>query len=127
MKLAFPVLEDRGLDSPINGHFGGTRIFVLVDTDTGEVKSLANPSGGHQHGACTPLAAFAGVALDGVCVAGIGGGAIAKLGAAGVTVYRAVDAKVGPNVAAAKAGKLPPLGADAACGGHGHGGGCGGH
>lgn len=125
MKLAFPVLEDRGLDSPVNGHWGGTDTFVLVDTDAGSVKTLDNPSKGGHGGPCTPLAAFAGEQVDGVCVIGIGGGAIAKLASAGVKVYRAVAPTVGPNVAALKAGTLPLLGADSACAGHG--GGCGGH
>lgn len=127
MKLAFPILEDRGLESLINGHFGGTERFLVVDTSTGALETIVNPGGGHTHGACTPLAAFAARMPDGVCVAGIGAGAISRLSAAGVAVYKAVAGTVAPNVEAAKAGTLPLLSGDAACGGHAHGGGCGGH
>lgn len=125
MKIAFPILEDKGLASPINGHFGGTDKFLLVDTETGAFETLANPSGGHVNGACTPLAAFTGITLNGVCVAGIGTGAIQRFAAAGITVYRAIAATVGPNLDALKAGTLPTFGSESACAGHS--GGCGSH
>jgi len=34
MKLCIPISEDRGLDSPICGHFGSAPAFLLVDTET---------------------------------------------------------------------------------------------
>ena len=31
MKVAFPVQDDRGLDSGVYGHFGSARFFLIVE------------------------------------------------------------------------------------------------
>ena len=47
-------------------------------------------------------------------------GALTKLQAAGITVYRALHPTVGETLAAFTAGSLQPLGHHQACAGHGH-------
>ena len=55
MKIAFPILENKGLDSTVHNHFGSAPIFVFVDIDTDAVETLDNPDQDHQHGACGSL------------------------------------------------------------------------
>ncbi len=126
MKIAFPVVENKGLDSPVHGHFGSAPHFVFVDLDSERVDVFDNPDQAHEHGACNPSAALGDRPVDGVAVGGIGGGALKKLTNDGITVYRAVEGTVGENAAMIKAGNLPVFQPSQVCGHH-HGvqiGGC---
>jgi predicted Fe-Mo cluster-binding NifX family protein len=120
MQICIPVLEDRGLDSRVSGHFGSAPAFMIVDTDSGACRAIGNNNAHHAHGMCQPLAALAGEAIDGIIVGGIGMGALMKLQAAGITVFRATHLTVAETVAAFKGGSLQPVGQDEACAGHHH-------
>ena len=46
MRVAIPVLEDKGLNSPLSPHFGRCPFFVIAEVDGQEVKSsevITNP------------------------------------------------------------------------------------
>jgi predicted Fe-Mo cluster-binding NifX family protein len=124
MKLCFPVEADLGLDSVVFGHFGSAPLFILVDSDTQAVATIGNQDLGHAHGMCSPLKALNGKAVDAIVVGGIGAGAISKLNALGIKVYRAGQGTVKNNLGQFRQGALPELSAEHACGGHGHAGGC---
>ena len=79
MKIAFPVVKNKGLDSKVHGHFGSAPFFVFVDLDTDTTEVFDNPDKDHEHGACNPMAALGGRRVDGGVVGGIGGGALKKL------------------------------------------------
>ena len=126
MKIAFPVVENKGLDSSVHGHFGSAPFFVFVDLDTDVVETFENPDQDHQHGACNPMDALGGRKVDGVVVGGIGGGALKKLNNDGITVYRAAEGSVGENARMIKSGNLSVFDPGQVCGHH-HGvqiGGC---
>ncbi|MDL2268385.1 diguanylate cyclase [Desulfosarcina sp. OttesenSCG-928-A07] len=132
MKIAFPVTENNGLNSEVYGHFGSAPLFIFMETDTGEISAVDNPDQHHEHGACNPMAALGGTKVDGVVVGGIGGGALKKLNADGITVYRAVEGTVDKNARLFKEGKLPVFDTHHTCGHHhgvqiGEGGGCAHH
>jgi predicted Fe-Mo cluster-binding NifX family protein len=118
MHICIPVLDDRGLDSQVCAHFGSAPGFMIIDTDTRACRVIGNRNQHHAHGMCQPLAALAGESVDGIVVGGIGMGALTKLQAAGITVYRALHPTVGEALAAFTAGSLQPLGHHEACGGH---------
>ena len=118
MRICIPVNEDLGLQSEVCAHFGSAPAFLIVDTDNNECRAIVNHNQHHSHGMCTPLAALQGEILDGIVVGGIGMGALMKLQAAGITVYRAMHPTVAETVAAFKAGTLQPVGEDGACAGH---------
>jgi len=120
MKVAFPVEEDRGLESAVHGHFGSARYFVVVDSRSRTAQVLANQDAGHQHGSCQPLAAL-GTPVDAVVAGGIGGGALAKLRAAGVRVYRGLEGTVLENLEMIDTGRLPEFLPEHTCAGHGPG------
>ncbi len=119
MKIAIPVAEYRGLESPVYGHFGSAPAFALVDSDTMSVEAIGNRDHAHVHGACSPMKALAGVRPAAVIVGGIGTGALVGLRAAGIKVYRAVGGTVADAVRQFKAAALPEIEEDGACAGHG--------
>lgn len=121
MQICIPVLDDRGLESQVSAHFGSAPAFMMVDTESGACHRLDNRNQHHAHGMCQPLAALAGETVDGIVVGGIGMGALMKLQAAGITVYRALHPTVGETLAAFTAGSLQPLARNEVCGGHHHG------
>jgi predicted Fe-Mo cluster-binding NifX family protein len=118
MQICIPVIEDHGLESRVSGHFGSAPAFMIVDTESLACRAIGNNNQHHAHGMCQPLAALAGEAVDGIVVGGIGMGALMKLQAAGITVYRAVHATVGETAAAFQEGSLHPVGEDGACASH---------
>jgi predicted Fe-Mo cluster-binding NifX family protein len=118
MQLCVPVLDDRGLESHVCAHFGSAPAFMVVDTDANACRLIVNNNAHHAHGMCQPLAALAGESVDGIIVGGIGMGALMKLQAAGISVYRSVHATVAEAVAAFRAGSLRPVGQDDACAAH---------
>jgi predicted Fe-Mo cluster-binding NifX family protein len=120
MRICIPVLEDRGLDSPVSAHFGSAPAFMIVDTASSACRVIDNARQHHAHGMCQPLSALAGETVDGLIVGGIGRGALMKLRAAGITVFRADQPTVGEAVAALSAGNLQPVHHRDACHGHHH-------
>jgi len=123
MKICFPVESNEGLDSPVYGHFGSAPLFVVVDTETQEVRETGNRDLHHEHGSCSPLKALAGQAVDAIVVGGIGAGALAGLNRAGLTVYQAKGGTIADNLAMLMHVELPVLTPADVCGGHS--GGCG--
>jgi predicted Fe-Mo cluster-binding NifX family protein len=124
MKVAIPVAQDRGLESPVYGHFGSAPAFVLVDAETMNVGVLGNRDQKHVHGQCQPMKALAGMNPDAVIVGGIGVGALRGLRAAGIKVYRCDGGTVMEAVRLFRSGGLSEIQEDDACGGHAGGHSC---
>jgi len=123
VRICIPVDEDLGLASPVCMHFGSAPYFMIVNTDDGSCRAIANRNDHHAHGMCQPLEAVRGETIDGMVVGGIGMGALNKLTAAGICVYQAQHPTVDLAIEAIKAGRLPVMSPGAACGGHhGHAG-----
>jgi predicted Fe-Mo cluster-binding NifX family protein len=134
MNLCIPVNSDEGLASEVCPHFGSAPCFLIVDTQTGTCRAIANTV--HQQGrggGCAPLRLLDGEDVDALVVGGIGMGALGKLRAANIQVLLSRLKTVQETLAAFKAGSLQAVGDDAVCAGHephglGHGpGGCGGN
>lgn len=121
VKICVPVTADRGLDSPVSGHFGSAPIYMLVDVETLHAKALSNARAVHEHGACRPLEALAGHDIDAVVVGGIGAGALMKLQGAGIRVFRATAPTVAGCLEAFVKNEAEEIGPGGACGRHGHG------
>ena len=121
MNICIPVTADNGAASPVSPHFGSAPLFMIVDTASGACRAVPNRNAHHGHGMCMPLASLAGESIDGMVVGGIGLGALAKLAAAGVRVFRSEHATVEETLAAFRSGALEAMSPDMACAHHGHG------
>lgn len=124
MKIAFPIHEDTGLESQVYGHFGSAPNFIILDSASGEYKTIGNDDAHHAHGQCQPVKALAGNPVEAVVVGGIGGGALMRLQAQGIRVFRAVEGSVKQNLEFIRSGKLPEFSAAMTCAGHKDQGGC---
>lgn len=123
MKICFPTTSLQGMESRIYEHFGSAPGFVIVDTETQSVEEINNNDLQHAHGMCQPLKALGGRQVDAVAVGGIGMGALMKLQAQGVRVYRVTEGTVADNVGFILKQKLPEFDTRLTCAGH-TGGGC---
>jgi predicted Fe-Mo cluster-binding NifX family protein len=125
MKIAFPTQDDRGLESPVYGHFGTAPFFTVVDDQTGAIEAVSNMDLNHTHGQCQPMKALGRGKADAVVVGGIGAGALNGLLSAGIKTYRAVEGTVADNLKLFRQGTLPQFTLNQTCAGHGAGGPCG--
>ena len=119
MKVCIPAATDAGLSSTPHGHFGSAPYFVVYDMGSDTTEVLSNSNQHHTHGACQPLSALGGRDVDAVVVGGIGAGAIVKLNASGIRVYRAGDGSIEDNVKALREGVLIELTPETGCQQHG--------
>lgn len=106
MKICFPVHSDEGINSIPFGHFGTAPMFIIIDSNTKDIKVVENGDLGHQHGMCQPLKALSGEIVDVVIVGGIGQGAISKLNDRGIKVLKAVPGSIKDNLDSFNGGKL---------------------
>jgi predicted Fe-Mo cluster-binding NifX family protein len=121
VNICIPVLEDKGLDSPVSLHFGSAPVFLIVDAEGGTCRAVPNRNLHHSHGMCQPLLSLAGENVGAIVVGGIGMGAIGRLRASNIEVYISDLPTVNATLAAFKSGSLQPVTPQTACGHHGHG------
>jgi predicted Fe-Mo cluster-binding NifX family protein len=124
MKLCFPVQHDNGAASVVYNHFGSAPLFVIIDSETGESRTVVNGDQHHAHGGCNPVKAIGDENIDAVVVGGIGAGALSRLNQLGIRVYRAQLPTIQENVPLLLAQKLQQYMLQECCGGHGHRGTC---
>jgi predicted Fe-Mo cluster-binding NifX family protein len=120
MKICFPVLTAKGIESEVYGHFGSAPAFVIVDTESTDITTINNNDQHHAHGACSPMKALNNQSVDAVVVAGIGQGALSGLSQLGIKVFQAQAPTVKENMEILKAQNLPEFTSQHCCPGHGH-------
>src|SRR5208337_1786135 len=122
MKICFPTETLQGLESQVFEHFGSAAGFVIVDTESKSVEEINNSDLHHVHGMCQPLKALGGRQVDAVAVGGIGMGALMKLQAQGIRVFRVTPGTLGQNIEFIRKNNLPEFDASFACAVHTSGG-----
>jgi predicted Fe-Mo cluster-binding NifX family protein len=131
MNICIPVTQENDLQSRVSGHFGSAPFFAIADTESGSVRTVPNGNRDHRHGRCQPMRALAGLDIDAVVVGGIGAGALSRLQAMGVPVYRAGAETAADALQAFTDGNVVEITPEMACEhhgyGHGHGHGHGAH
>lgn len=123
MKVGFAVHADEGMKSRVYDHFGSAPVFVIVDMASHKMSAVNNKDLNHVHGACNPIKALDGRSVNAMVVGGIGAGALSKLNAMGIKVFRAAAPSVQENLDLISQDKLRELSMIGAC--RGHEGGCG--
>jgi predicted Fe-Mo cluster-binding NifX family protein len=130
LKIAIPVEDSRGLDSPVYGHFGSAPCFLVYDSASGEARIVDNGQLAHEHGQCSPIAVLAGQRVDALVTGGIGGRALELLQTAGIRVYQASPAgTAAQTLKSFQENQLEEITSSDCCShgqghGHGHGHGC---
>jgi predicted Fe-Mo cluster-binding NifX family protein len=120
MRICVPTVDNGGLEARANDHFGSAPYFTLVDTDSHEVRVIANPEAEHEHGQCRPLRWLRPEGLDAVVCRGMGRRALAHLRREGIDVFISNDPIVSQAVSAVVSGEATRLTSLEACHGGGH-------
>lgn len=109
MKIAVSAVSDHR-DAGTDPRFGRCAYFVFVDSETGEVESVPNPSLSSGHGAGVAAAQFiVQHGTEAVIAGNVGPNAFQVLDASGVKVYPFDRGTVMEAVAALQAGELAAL------------------
>lgn len=118
MKIFFPIAKNDGLNSEVHPHFGSTPLFLSVDSETKKVTPIDNNNDHSSHGQCTPIQAIGCQNGDCLVVGGIGAGAVNKLNAAGIKVYKTRGGTVGEDIASLEQKELAEFTLAKTCAGH---------
>ena len=98
MKIAIPVLENKGADSPISEHFGHAPFFAFVENDN--ISVIENPLEDHGPGDIPQYMAQQNVNL--LVARGIGGRAVEFFNRLGINVVRGASGTVAEILSALK-------------------------
>jgi predicted Fe-Mo cluster-binding NifX family protein len=115
MNVCIPSRDDRGLESELHDHFGSTPWFTIVNTETGEVTPLANPSCGHAPGSCHHVGILRARSVDAVVSSGMGRRAWSAFHDAGIQVFSASHRRVGDILEQVRAGTAMPFSLEGTC------------
>ena len=123
-KIAVTADVDNGLDSPISGHFGHCKAFIVSTVEDGEIIKVETvPNQGHSSCA-EPVNKLAGLGVDVLITMGMGMRPFMHAQQVGLTIVRSGETTVGDAVKAYLTGLGELMDRDGLCGGGNHGGGC---
>jgi predicted Fe-Mo cluster-binding NifX family protein len=109
MKIAV-CAQAEGIQAAVEMRFGRAAYFVIVDTETQEVESYANPNTGLSGGAGPQTVQFlSGLGVEAVVVGNVGPNAMAALKASGIKAYTGLVGTVEETVQRFQEGKLQPV------------------
>ena len=98
MKIAFPVKEDKGLDSPLDDHFGVAKHFLVIDTGTNEYHLTENKKLTAEGSKCKTSVVGTEESVEAVVTKCIGDGSQKALASADIKVLQAQKDTVKENL-----------------------------
>ena len=107
MKICFPILEDRGLESVPHAHFGTAPFFLVCDVASEETSLIENRSDHQSHSGCTPVDTLRDAGVEAVIVGGIGPRAVTRFQEEGIRVFRAVEGTVKDHIDLLRNNRVP--------------------
>ena len=121
MRVTVPTTGDKGMEEQVNDHIGNAPTYTIVDTETGEVRTVENTSN-HRGGVGMPPEVIARAGTDVVLCFTLGPRAVDLFSGYGIKVHVGAEGTVEDAIKAWKAGQLAEADEHTDCG---HG--CGGH
>ncbi len=115
---------DNGLDSPVSGHFGHCKAFIVSTVEDGKIVSVeAVPNNGH-NSCAEPVNRLVSLGVNVLITMGMGMRPYMVAQQVGLTVVRSGNATVGDAIQTYLKGVGELMDSDGLCGGGGsHGGG----
>ena len=105
MKIAFPIKEDKGLDSPVSDHFGVSKNFLIVDLDTKETRMVPNKKA-ESGSSCKTGFIEKDTGVNAVVTKCIGDGSQRGLHGKDIKIYAAAADTVAQNIELFEKGEL---------------------
>ncbi len=106
MNIAFPIKENRGLESLVNEHFGNAKEFMIVDLESKNIHVMANQKLVDEKTPCKTGVFGPDIVVDAVVTHCIGDGAQRNLNAANIRVYAAQKQTIAENLDLLEKGQL---------------------
>ncbi len=106
MKIAFPIAEDKGLESPLNSHLGTAKDFLVVDTETQSLERLENQKLKEGGSSCKTGVFGKDTGINAVVTQCIGDGSLRGLNSVDIAVYAAQGDTVAQNLECHEKGEL---------------------
>ncbi|MHA1135429.1 MAG: NifB/NifX family molybdenum-iron cluster-binding protein [Candidatus Thorarchaeota archaeon] len=118
-KIAVTADIDNGLDSPVSGHFGHCKAFIVSTVKDGEIIGVESvPNAGHTSCA-EPVNRLASIGVNVLITMGMGGRPYMHAQQVGLAVVRSTGGTVGEAVRSYIEGSHEIMGRDGLCGGGG--------
>lgn len=118
-KIAVTADMDNGLESPVSGHFGHCKTFIVSTVEDGEivnVEAIPNPG----HSSCAePVNRLVSLGVDVLITMGMGMRPFMAAQQVGLTVVRSGETTVGTAVQTYLDGMGEMMGPEGLCGGGG--------
>lgn len=122
-RIAVTADIDNGLDSPVSGHFGHCKAFIVSTVKDGEIIEVESvPNGGHTSCA-EPVNKLASLGVNVLITMGMGGRPYMAAQQVGLAVVRSSGGTVGEAIQSYIKGQHEMMSRDGLCGGggaHGH-------
>ena len=99
MRIAFPVKENKGLDSILDDHFGVAQNFLIVDTKTQQCELMGNQKLQAEHTSCKTGLFKKKDQISAVVTKCMGDGSQKNLNKIDIKVYQAVKDTISENLA----------------------------
>ncbi len=106
MKIAFPIKENRGLESIVDEHFGVAPDFLIVDSKTREFELMANQKLAAEGSSCKTGVFKKDAQVDAVVTICMGDGAKKILTTSKIMVYQAQKRSILDNLELFEKGEL---------------------
>ncbi len=106
MKIAFPIKENRGLESIVDEHFGVAPDFLIVDSKTREFELMANQKLAAEGSSCKTGVFKKDAQVDAVVTNCMGDGAKKILTTSKIMVYQAQKRSILDNLELFEKGEL---------------------
>ena len=106
MKIAFPIKENRGLESIVDEHFGVAPDFLIVDSKTREFELMANQKLAAEGSSCKTGVFKKDAQIDAVVTSCMGDGAKKILTTSKIMVYQAQKRSILDNLELLEKGEL---------------------
>lgn len=119
MRICVPTIGENEMDAFVSEHFGRAPTFTIVDTDTKEVRTVANTSE-HMGGLGKPPELLATQGVHVMLCSGLGPRAVQMFEQFGIEVYVGASGTVKDAIEAWQAGKLHVATDENACKMHRH-------
>ena len=119
-KIAVTADIDNGLDSPVSGHFGHCKAFIVSTVKDGEIIKVESiPNGGHTSCA-EPVNKLASLGVNVLITMGIGGRPYMAAQQVGLAVVRSSGGTVGEAIQSYIKGQHELMSGEGLCGGGEH-------
>lgn len=98
MKIAFPVKENKGLESVMDDHFGTAGYFLIVDTQTRSIEFMENQKLSGEETKCKTSVLGKNPGIDAVITNCLGDGSRRSLTTSNIKVFQAKKQTVLENL-----------------------------